>query len=66
MIDQFHEFELSVGPLRVCHVLKRSGQLFNRNILRSDGVVRRAVTEIQKINYALDQFKPLQKNYQIK
>lgn len=66
MIDQLHEFELSVGPLRVCHVLKRSGQLFNRHILRSDGVVRRATTEMQKINYAFDQFKAPQRNYRIK
>lgn len=48
MIDQLHELELSVGPLRVRHVLKRSGQLLDRHILRSDGVVRRAATETER------------------
>jgi len=66
VIDQFHEFELSVGPLRMRHVLKRSRQFLNRHILRSDGVIRRAATEMQKINYALDQFKPLRENVELK
>lgn len=44
VVDELHELELSVGPFRVRHVLKRSGQLLDRNILRSDGVVRRAAT----------------------
>lgn len=66
VIDQFHEFELSVGPLRMRHVLKRSRQFLNRHILRSDGVIRRAATEMQKINYALNQFKLLQRKCRIK
>jgi len=48
VIDQLHELELSVGPLRVRHVLKRSGQLLDRHILRSDGIVRRAATEVEE------------------
>lgn len=48
MIDQLHELELSVGPLRVRHVLKRSGQLLDRHILRGDGIVRRAATETER------------------
>lgn len=48
VIDQLHELELSVGPLRVRHVLKRSGQLLDRHILRSDGIVRRAATEMEE------------------
>lgn len=48
MIDQLHELELSVGPLRMRHVLERSGQLLDRHILRSDGIVRRAATETER------------------
>lgn len=48
MIDQLHELELSVGPLRVRHVLKRSGQFLDRHILRGDGIVRRAATETEE------------------
>lgn len=44
VIDQLHELEFSVGPLRVCYILEGSRQLLNRHILRSDGIVRRAVT----------------------
>lgn len=48
VIDQLHELEFSVGPLRMRHVLKRSGQLLDRHILCSDGIVRRAATEMEE------------------
>lgn len=48
VIDQLHELEFSVGPLRMCHILKRSRQLLDCHILRSDGIVRRAATEMEE------------------
>lgn len=53
VIDQLHELEFSVGPLRVRHVLKRSGQLLNRHILRSDSVERRAATDMQERDFKI-------------
>jgi hypothetical protein len=47
VIDQLHELEFPVGPLRVCHVLKGSRQFLDRHILCSDGVIRRAATEME-------------------
>lgn len=48
MIDQFHQLKLPVGPLCVRHVLKWSGELLDRHILRGHRVVRRAITHTQR------------------
>ena len=46
VIDQLHQLELPVGPLRVRHVLKGSGELLDRDVLRGHRVVRRAEKKI--------------------
>lgn len=48
MIDQLHKLEFPVRSLRVRHVLKRSGEFLDRDILRGHRVVRRAATNARK------------------
>ena len=48
MVNQFHEFKLSVGPLGVCYVLEGSGQLLNCNILLGHCVICRTHDSLEK------------------
>lgn len=45
MVDQFHELELTIRPLCMRDVLKRSRKFLDRNILRRETVVCSAATE---------------------
>ena len=42
MIDELHEDKLAIRPLGVRHVLKRSTQLLDRDVLSRDLIKRRA------------------------
>lgn len=53
VIDQLHQLEFPVGPLRVRNVLKRSRQFLDRDILRCHRVVRRAVTNTFLSKYTM-------------
>ena len=48
MVDQFHEFKLSVRPLGMCHILEGSGQLLNCNILLGHCVIRSTHDTLKK------------------
>ena len=42
VVDEFHELELPVGPLRVGHVLERPRELFDGHVLLGDAITGRA------------------------
>jgi hypothetical protein len=43
VVDQFHEFELSIRPFGMRDILKRPRELLDRYILRRHRVIRRAI-----------------------
>ena len=48
MVDQFHEFELPVGPFGMSHILERARQLLDGHILLGHGVIGSAEIEHKK------------------